>query len=71
MFKNRSHVSDGKIKKGKITREEIIVMAPYNKQVQKLQDCLNEKAKISTVDKFQGREAAVAIFSLKLTNRSH
>ena len=40
------------------------MIAPYNKQVQKLQDCLNEKAKISTVDKFQGREAAVAIFSL-------
>ncbi len=58
------YLSDGKIKRGKITRKEIIVIAPYNKQVQKLQDCLNEKAKISTVDKFQGREAAVAIFSL-------
>ena len=58
------YLSDGKIKKGKITKKEIIVIAPYNKQVQKLQDCLNEKAKISTVDKFQGREAAVAIFSL-------
>ncbi len=58
------YLSGGKIKKEKITRNEIIVIAPYNKQVQKLQDCLNEKAKISTVDKFQGREAAVAIFSL-------
>ena len=58
------YLSDGKIKQGKITRNEIIVIAPYNKQVQKLQDCLNEKAKISTVDKFQGREAADAIFSL-------
>ena len=58
------YLSNGKIKQGKITRKEIIVIAPYNKQVQKLQDCLNEKAKISTVDKFQGREAAVAIFSL-------
>ncbi len=58
------YLSGGKIKKGKITKNEIIVIAPYNKQVQKLQDCLKEKANISTVDKFQGREAAVAIYSL-------
>lgn len=58
------YLSDGKIKKGKITKKEIIVIAPYNKQVQKLQDCLKTKANISTVDKFQGREAAVAIYSL-------
>ncbi len=58
------YLSDGKMKKGKITKKEIIVIAPYNKQVQKLQDCLGDKANISTVDKFQGREAAVAIYSL-------
>ena len=40
------------------------MIAPYNRQVQRLRKALGKKAEISTVDKFQGREAAVAIFSL-------
>ena len=50
--------------KFKYGSEEIIVIAPYNRQVQRLRKKLGKKAEISTVDKFQGREAAVAIFSL-------
>ena len=58
------YFSDGRIEKGIINSEEIIVIAPYNRQVQRLRKALGKKAEISTVDKFQGREAAVAIFSL-------
>ena len=58
------YFSDGQLEKGIINSEEIIVIAPYNRQVQKLRKKLGKKAEISTVDKFQGREAAVAIFSL-------
>ena len=58
------YFSDGRIEKGIINSEEIIVIAPYNRQVQRLRNKLGKKAEISTVDKFQGREAAVAIFSL-------
>ena len=58
------YFSDGQIEKGIITSDEIIVIAPYNSQVQRLRKELGKKAEISTVDKFQGREAAIAIFSL-------
>ena len=58
------YFSDGKLEKGIIKSEEIIIIAPYNRQVQRLRKKLGKKAEISTVDKFQGREAAVAIFSL-------
>ena len=38
--------------------------APYNVQVNRLQQRLNGKARVGTVDKFQGQEAPVAIHSL-------
>jgi uncharacterized protein len=45
-----------------ITREDILVVAPYNAQVAALTARL--PVRIGTVDKFQGQEAAVAIYSL-------
>ena len=38
--------------------------APYNVQVNRLQQRLAGKARVGTVDKFQGQEAPVAIHSL-------
>ena len=49
---------------GKITFKEILVIAPYNAQVNLLKNYLKDKARVSTVDKFQGQEAPVSIFSL-------
>ena len=43
---------------------DILIIAPYNMQVNRLQARLGERARIGTVDKFQGQEAPVAIFSL-------
>ncbi len=43
---------------------DIMVIAPYNAQVQRLKDALPEGVQIGTVDKFQGREAAVVIYSV-------
>jgi uncharacterized protein len=45
-----------------ITREDILVVAPYNAQVAALTARL--PVRIGTVDKFQGQEAAVVIYSL-------
>ena len=45
-------------------REEILITAPYNLQVNRLRRCLDDKARIGTVDRFQGQEAPVAIHSL-------
>jgi uncharacterized protein len=43
---------------------EILVVAPYNAQVRALADALPDGARVGTVDKFQGQEAAVVIVSL-------
>jgi uncharacterized protein len=59
---------DGKNQESKITLDDILIMAPYNAQVFELQDRL-PGARIGTVDKFQGQEAPIVIYSL--TTSSH
>jgi len=46
-----------------LKREEILIVAPYNAQVADLSARL-PGMRIGTVDKFQGQEAAVVIYSL-------
>jgi uncharacterized protein len=52
------------VERGVIGSNEILITAPYNIQVNRLQKRLGQKARIGTVDKFQGQEAPVAIHSL-------
>jgi uncharacterized protein len=47
-----------------ITPDDILVVAPYNAQVRVLRQVLGQQARVGTVDKFQGQEAAVAIVSM-------
>ncbi|MGH9135195.1 MAG: AAA domain-containing protein, partial [Ilumatobacteraceae bacterium] len=47
-----------------ISLRDIVVVAPYNVQVNMLIDGLPDGARVGTVDKFQGQEAAVAIVSM-------
>lgn len=47
-----------------ITLEDILVVAPYNMQVNLLKKTLLEGARVGTVDKFQGQEAEVVIVSM-------
>lgn len=44
--------------------EDILVVSPYNVQVNYLQKLLPEGARVGTVDKFQGQEAPVVIVSM-------
>jgi len=44
--------------------DDILVVAPYNSQVSLLARSLPEGARVGTVDKFQGQEAAIVIVSL-------
>ena len=44
--------------------EDILIIAPYNAQVADLSVRLPEQARIGTVDKFQGQEAPVVIYSM-------
>jgi len=43
---------------------DVLVVAPYNDQVACLAETLPDGARIGTVDKFQGQEAAVVFFSM-------
>ncbi len=46
-----------------LSLSDILIIAPYNAQVFELQDCIRG-ARIGTVDKFQGQEAPVVIYSM-------
>lgn len=58
------HYTDKANKRMPITHEDILVVTPYNLQVQKLKSLLPEDAKVGTVDKFQGQEAPVVLYSM-------
>jgi AAA domain len=47
-----------------LTLDDVLVVAPYNAHVARLQQHLPEGARIGTVDKFQGQEAPVTIYSM-------
>ncbi|MDV3223150.1 TM0106 family RecB-like putative nuclease, partial [Intrasporangium sp.] len=51
-----------------ITLDDILVIAPYNAQVAALLHALPEGARVGTVDKFQGRQGAVVIYSMASTS---
>jgi superfamily I DNA and/or RNA helicase len=55
-------VRDGK--ESSLTLDDILVVAPYNLQVNLLRQTLPGGVKIGTVDKFQGQEAPVVIVSM-------
>ena len=48
----------------KLAAKDIIVVAPYNAQVNALRDKLPEDVRVGTVDKFQGQEAPICIVSM-------
>ena len=47
-----------------ISWDDILFVAPYNHQVNKLKAALGEQAKVGSVDKFQGQEAPIVILSM-------
>lgn len=47
-----------------MSKENILVIAPYNMQVNLLKQVLPDGARVGTVDKFQGQEAEVVIVSM-------
>ncbi|MDP2109201.1 MAG: TM0106 family RecB-like putative nuclease [Thiobacillus sp.] len=51
-----------------MTTENILVVAPYNMQVNLLRRTLPEDARVGTVDKFQGQEAEAVIVSMATSN---
>jgi len=48
-----------------MTGDQILVVAPYNAQVSRLADRLKDSGvRVGTVDKFQGQQAPVVIYSM-------
>jgi uncharacterized protein len=54
---------DAKCRRHPLTRQDILIVAPYNAQVGEISRALPQ-ARVGTVDKFQGQEAAVVIYSM-------
>lgn len=48
--------------------DDILVVAPYNHQVNELSKALGAKARVGTIDKFQGQEAPIVIISMCTSN---
>jgi uncharacterized protein len=53
-----------RLREAGVGEEEVIVLAPYNAQVNLLRDQLPDGVRVGTVDKFQGQEALVAFYSM-------
>jgi predicted RecB family nuclease len=47
-----------------VRKSDIIVVAPYNAQVNALRDAMPEGIRVGTVDKFQGQEAPICLVSM-------
>ena len=47
-----------------IIEDDILVVTPYNVQVNYLRSILPDNAKVGTVDKFQGQEAPIVLISM-------
>ncbi|MFC7737570.1 TM0106 family RecB-like putative nuclease [Roseomonas sp. GCM10028921] len=47
-----------------VTADDVLVVAPWNVQVNALRNALPAGARVGTVDKFQGQEAAVVLVSM-------
>ena len=55
---------DAEGKRRSLTLEDILIVAPYNAQVASIMQRLPEEARVGTVDRFQGQEAPIVIYSM-------
>jgi uncharacterized protein len=53
---------DGRVRP--IVLDDILVVAPYNAHVNRLRDALPSGARVGTVDRFQGQEAPIVIYTM-------
>jgi uncharacterized protein len=47
-----------------VTWDDVLIVAPYNAQVGTIQRLLPAEARVGTVDKFQGQEAPISLYSM-------
>ena len=64
-----AHWTNADGKKKPMTADDILVVSPYNRQVTKLYERLSARGiRVGTVDKFQGQQAPVVIYSMALSS---
>ena len=54
-----------------LTLDDILVVAPVNAHVQRLGAALPAGARVGTVDRFQGQEASVVVYSTAASDPAH
>ena len=65
LLKKGSRWTNQKGETKQVTPDDILVVAPFNAQVNRLQDALDSKGiRVGTVDRFQGQEGAIVIYSM-------
>jgi uncharacterized protein len=62
---------DGRGRARATTWDDVLIVAPYNAQVGAIKRLLPEGARVGTVDKFQGQEAPVSIYSMTTSSPEH
>lgn len=68
LLRQRYTANDGSVRP--MTAENILVVAPYNMQVNLLRETLPADARVGTVDKFQGQEAEVVLISMTTSSEA-
>lgn len=59
-----AHFTDESGARQPLSAKDLLVIAPYNAQVGELERCLPAGVAIGTVDKFQGKQAPIVIYSM-------
>ncbi len=62
LLQQQFHDKDGSVRR--LQMDDILVVSPYNVQVNHLRAILPQGARVGTVDKFQGQEAPVVLISM-------
>lgn len=64
LTKGDVYFTDKKGRKFALQKEDVMIISPYNAQVYEIQSRLGLQQGVGTVDKFQGRQAPVVIYSM-------
>ena len=64
LLENESTWTNHKGEEARIDLNDILIVAPYNAQVAAIEQVLRAGARVGTVDKFQGQEAPIVIYSM-------
>jgi predicted RecB family nuclease len=67
----QQHYIDREGRERQMDLPNVLVVAPYNQQVNWLKRVLPESARVGTVDKFQGQEAEVVLVSMTTSSGEH